>query len=140
MHPCLICGKRGHSAMYCPKVMDEATAVRLTALGRIPTPTVVRVDDRETPKPERVLGEAVANQIGELVDGLDEFRGIEEMPRPPRDLTAYADAFASAQKRCRHQDVNNVEHRRTWYCVDCRQHLDYDAMRRVRGDNYWWSW
>ena len=136
MHWCLVCGKQGHTAPYCPKtsaVADYAAIQRrLRALG----PTITRVEDEG---PRVSLEEVVAGQLSELVDHLDDFQGFEEMP-VTRDLTTYADAFASARKRCRHQDVNNVEHRRTWYCTDCRQYLDYDAMRRVRGDNYWWSW
>jgi hypothetical protein len=147
---CTICDQRGHSAMYCPKVTYAATDktryatgandiltiddVKRLLYGGPPTPQVRKV----APRPS--LEEAVANQIGELVDGLDDFRGIEEMPQAARDLTTYAAAFASAQKNCDHDDVNNVAYGRTWQCLDCRRYLDRDAMRRARGNSMWWSW
>lgn len=145
---CTICYQRGHSAMYCPKVtyaatdrtrygggyFDDDALLRSVLLGGPPTPQVRKV----APRPS--LEEAVANQIGELVDGLDDFRGIEELPETTKDLTTYAAAFASAQKNCDHDDVNNVAYGRTWQCLDCRRYLDRDAMRRARGNSMWWSW
>lgn len=140
---CTICGRRNHSAMYCPKVTYPAintTNIRTLEdvqqylYGGPPTPQVRRVDNRPS------LEEAVANQVGELVDGLDDFHGIEEMPEATKDLTTYAAAFASAQKNCDHDDVNNVAYGRTWQCLDCRRYLDRDAMRRARGNSMWWSW
>lgn len=139
---CLICSQRGHSAMYCPKVRPSryanTTNLWTIAVGRYgdpPTPEVRKVTPRGPS-----LEEAVANQIGELVDGLDDFRGIEEMPTPARDLTAYRDAWTSARRNCPHLNVYSATHGRLWGCNDCLQYLDRAAMQEARGNDWWWSW
>ena len=155
MSACYICLQTDHSAMYCPKAIDERKIRRrlkdivrdtkpfmpvetlpdgTRVPMRIPIPEVRRVMDEER------LEVVVARQVGELTRDLDGWHGVAEMPAPPRDLTSYADARASAVKKCRHEDVNNISYGRQWLCTDCGKYLDRKAMREARGDIYWWSW
>jgi hypothetical protein len=81
------------------------------------------------------MREAIADQLGELTAGLDDFAGHDELPRPPRDLTTYADAFASAAAKCEHPDAENILYGREWLCPDCGRYLGRKDMK----GRAWWD-
>ena len=89
--------------------------------------------------PRPALSDEVARQVGLLTADLD-FVGGEELPRPPADLSSYADAFAAAVASCEHENTNNISYGRQWLCDDCGKYLDRAAMQRARGNSYWYSW
>jgi hypothetical protein len=87
-----------------------------------------------TPGPERrTLRDEVSEQIGSLTAGLDGFEGRPELPRPPVDLTTYADAFASAAANCNHANAVMVLYGREWNCPDCFRIVGCDEMRGFGG-------
>lgn len=132
--------------MYCPRAVDERRVrKRLAAIADTRVMAALTPEGMRTPIPEvrrvdQPLEAVVARQLGELTADLDGWHGATEMPRPPRDLTSYADAYASAVRKCKHEDVNNISYGRQWLCTDCGRYLDRKAMREARGDSYWWSW
>ena len=79
------------------------------------------------------LRQAVAEQLEALTDGLE--AAPDELPEPPRDLTTYRDAFASAAKACRHENATELLYQREWLCEDCGRVLGPRDMRERR----WWS-
>jgi hypothetical protein len=58
-------------------------------------------------------------------------KGGEELPAPPRDLTTYRDAYASARSNCKHIDAVELLYQRQWSCDDCGRILNRDDMRRA---------
>jgi len=71
-----------------------------------------------------------AEQFDALTEGFDGHGG-EELPTPPRDLTTYRDAYASATANCKHIDAVEVLYQRQWSCDDCGRILNRDDMRRA---------
>lgn len=71
-----------------------------------------------------------AAQVDALTEGFDGHGG-EELPTPPRDLTTYRDAYASAAANCKHIDAVEVLYQRQWSCDDCGRILNRDDMRRA---------
>jgi hypothetical protein len=136
---CSVCGSGQHTALYCPNVVEEdAIQRRLEAVAgrRAPKRAVVvrRVDVPD-------VREVVTQQLTDLTRDLDGWHGVEERPTaPPAVDETYDNAFAVARKNCGHRDVDNVEYRRVWYCIDCRQYLSYRQMYDIRGNHKWWSW
>jgi hypothetical protein len=90
------------------------------------SPERTKKDDR-TP-----LADAVAQQVADLASDFDG-QGIEELPKPERDLHTYADAFASARENCQHPDVESTMYaRQEFYCPDCRRYINAAEYRRTR--------
>ena len=80
--------------------------------------------------PAKDLRAITSEQIDALTAGF-EGHGGEELPTPPRDLTTYRDAHASARANCKHIDTIEVLYQRQWSCDDCGRILDREAMRRA---------
>ena len=82
------------------------------------------------------LADAVARDIAALPIP-DDFAGHDELPRPERDLTTYADALASAVKKCPHENTVNTMYGREWQCDDCGTYLDLRTMRKLGRLGFW---
>lgn len=105
------------------------------------TRDVATTGDEVRPKPEPTLAEAVGTQVDELVAGFDgESRA--EMPEGSRDLTAYADAFDSAARKCPHYNTVEMLYNREYLCEDCRSIVSYAKLvhdRRRFGSSSPWG-
>jgi hypothetical protein len=123
-----------------PGSQDEAITLWLKELGirlrhdLLPPLGGVYWTAAKRPAPERqTLRDEVSEQIGSLTAGLDGFEGRPELPRPPVDLTTYADAFASAAANCDHANAVMVLYGREWNCPDCFRIVGRDEMRGFGG-------
>jgi hypothetical protein len=79
------------------------------------------------PKDLRAISAEQFDALTEDFDG----KGGEELPTPPRDLTTYRDAYASARSNCKHIDAVELLYQRQWSCDDCGRILNRDDMRRA---------
>ena len=77
-----------------------------------------------------VLADAVAEEVADLTADLDDFESKPELPAPPRDLTTYADALASARAKCEHKNFTNILYGREWQCDDCGKYLSKEDVRK----------
>lgn len=76
------------------------------------------------------LRAAVAEQVEALTADF-EGTGGEELPAPPKDLTTYRDAYASAAAKCDHQDAVEIMYGREWLCESCNRMLNRADMRKA---------
>ena len=82
------------------------------------------------------LPERVAQDLEALTADLD-FMGRPELPRPKPDLTAYADAHASAVRRCPHENVDLTTFvQREGQCQDCGRYVHFRSIGLFGGS---WS-
>ena len=128
-----ILGPDGKPYVAPPKPRTTGTEVRLGGqpVGRLvefsfnfdianPYRQALRAGHKSKPP---ALADAVEAQVAALTATFDGVGG-EELPQPPRDLTAYDDAFASAAKNCDHPDAEDVAYaKREMYCPTCRRYF-----------------
>ena len=82
------------------------------------------------PEDKAKLTDAVAAQVEALTADFDGTGG-EELPSPPKDLTTYRDAWASAAAKCDHQDAIEIMYGREWLCESCHRMLNREDMRKA---------
>jgi hypothetical protein len=116
------------------RVFSSNFTVRFSTDGRL----YVNRSPSTEPKDAPSLRDAVADQVAALTVDLAGPDG-PELPAPERDLTTYADAFASAAKKCDHRDAIETLYGREWVCDTCHRVLDREAMRKARGGGGIWG-
>jgi hypothetical protein len=85
------------------------------------------------PKATETLASKVKRQVDALAADFDGQATAPELPRPEPDLHTYADAYASAVKKCPHPNLEDTIHSRGEYmCLDCQRYLTTDEVRRAR--------
>ena len=80
--------------------------------------------------------DAVQADKPDLLAGLETIKvpkrfksNVQELP-DTRDLTTYADAYASAVKKCQHPHLIDTLYGREFQCIDCGRYVD---PREARG-------
>jgi hypothetical protein len=139
MSACTKCGLSSHAAASCPYAGTLGPSAWYKSLFGGSWLSGIDLGAAPMGPPRPTLASEVERQVAALTADLD-FVGGEELPRPPADLSAYADAFAAAVAECEHENTNNISYGRQWLCDDCGKYLDRAAMQRARGNSYWYSW
>lgn len=83
-----------------------------------------------TPQEVRTLTAAILRDIHQLTDGLEGWKGGEELPKPQRDLTTYAHAYESARENCPHENTTELLWHKQYKCEDCLSIVPYAAIKK----------
>lgn len=89
---------------------------------------------------KKPLAEAVADQVGALAADFDGVGGAE-LPQPEPDLHTYADAYASAVKKCRHPNPESTMYARgEFFCPDCQRYFGPEEYKATRDGGLFGRW